>query len=209
MTQPSPHCSHASSPAVLPSARRRRRRRGQSLVEFSLVAPLFFFLAFGMVDFGRAIYYENMLTSAAREGARIAILPDNPCNTIYGSSNNNGATSCTGSGSGNGTTVCGAIKAQAALVGTWSCTEGGTLPATGSADTAYVEVDQYPASNTPCTTSLAAGVTPPSASTPRSGGNLPILVTIRYYYRPLTPFISNWFPSTYYLSSTSCVRPEY
>jgi len=200
--------STAPSRVILPSAR-RAGRRGQSLVEFALVAPLFFFLAFGMVDFGRAIYYENMLTSAAREGARIAILPDNPCNTIYGTSNSNGSTTCSGSSSGTGTTVCGAIRAQAAMVGTWSCTEGGTLPATGSPDTAYVQVEQYPASNTPCTTSLAQGVTPPSTTTPRSGGNLPILVTIRYYYRPLTPFISNWFPASYYLSSTSCVRAEY
>lgn len=202
MTPLSPR--HLPSPPSVPlsPARRPRRRharhRGQSLVEFALISPLLFFLAFGMVDLGRAIYYENALTNAAREGARIAILSDNPCNTEYGESS---TTNC-GTPTGTGTTVCGAVKAQAGMIGSWSCTDGGVLPATGTADTAYVQVDQYSASTTPCTGTA-------SQTTPRSSGNLPISVTVRYYYRPLTPLLSNLFPSTFYIASTSCVRPEY
>ncbi len=52
----------------------RRRRRGQALVEFSLVAPIFFFLIFAIIDFGRYVYYVQVLNNAAREGARYAIV---------------------------------------------------------------------------------------------------------------------------------------
>jgi Flp pilus assembly protein TadG len=54
--------------------RRRITRRGQALVEFSLVAPLFFFLLFAIIDFGRYVYYVQIINNAAREGARYAIV---------------------------------------------------------------------------------------------------------------------------------------
>jgi hypothetical protein len=53
---------------------RRRRRRGQALVEFSLVAPIFLLLLFSIIEFGRAVYYIQILNNAAREGARYAIV---------------------------------------------------------------------------------------------------------------------------------------
>jgi TadE-like protein len=55
-------------------ARMRRRGRGQALVEFALVAPMFFFLIFAIVDFGRYVYYVQVLNNAAREGTRYAIV---------------------------------------------------------------------------------------------------------------------------------------
>jgi Flp pilus assembly protein TadG len=59
-----------------PDARMTRRRRsvGQAMVEFALVAPLFFFLLFAIIDFGRYVYYVQILNNAAREGARYAIV---------------------------------------------------------------------------------------------------------------------------------------
>ena len=53
------------------------RSRGQALVEFALVAPFFFLLLFSIVEFGRAIYYVQILNNAAREGARYAIVHGN------------------------------------------------------------------------------------------------------------------------------------
>ncbi len=50
------------------------RSRGQALVEFSIVAPLFFLLLFAIIDFGRYVYYVQILNNAAREGARYAIV---------------------------------------------------------------------------------------------------------------------------------------
>ncbi|HEX8939225.1 MAG TPA: TadE family protein [Candidatus Limnocylindrales bacterium] len=62
---------------------RRRRSRGQALLEFSLVIPVFLTLFMGIVDFGRVVWAQNSLASAAREGARFAIVHggslSNPC----------------------------------------------------------------------------------------------------------------------------------
>ena len=50
--------------------------RGQGLVEFALVVPLFLILLFGMIEFGRAWMTKNILTGAAREAVRIyAVIP--------------------------------------------------------------------------------------------------------------------------------------
>jgi Flp pilus assembly protein TadG len=59
-----------------PGARvaRRKRSRAQAMVEFALVAPIFFLLLFGIIDFGRYVYYVQILNNAAREGARYAIV---------------------------------------------------------------------------------------------------------------------------------------
>lgn len=51
-----------------------RRHGGQALAEFALVAPIFFLLLFGIIDFGRYVYYVQVLNNAAREGARYAIV---------------------------------------------------------------------------------------------------------------------------------------
>jgi len=40
---------------------RRQRCDGQATVEFALLAPLFFLLVIGIVDFGRAVYFYNCL----------------------------------------------------------------------------------------------------------------------------------------------------
>jgi Flp pilus assembly protein TadG len=45
--------------------------RGQSLVEFALIIPLFLLLMFAIVDFGMGFYSWITVTNAAREGARI------------------------------------------------------------------------------------------------------------------------------------------
>lgn len=49
------------------------QRRGAAVVEFALVAPLFFLLVFGVVEFGQAFMVSQLLNSAAREGARVAV----------------------------------------------------------------------------------------------------------------------------------------
>ena len=59
------------------ASHQRRSSRGQGLVEFAMIAPLFFLLLLGIVEFGRAIYYVQILNNAAREGARYAIVHGN------------------------------------------------------------------------------------------------------------------------------------
>jgi hypothetical protein len=52
----------------------RSHSRAQALVEFALVAPIFFLILFSIIDFGRYVYYVQVLNNAAREGARYAIV---------------------------------------------------------------------------------------------------------------------------------------
>ena len=62
---------------------RRPRSTGQALVEFTLIIPIFLSLLMGIFDFGRVVWASNSLASAAREGARFAIVhggsPMDPC----------------------------------------------------------------------------------------------------------------------------------
>lgn len=48
--------------------------RGQALVEFAVIIPIFLLLLVAIFDLGRAVFAYNTLTNAAREGARIAIV---------------------------------------------------------------------------------------------------------------------------------------
>jgi Flp pilus assembly protein TadG len=52
----------------------RSNRRGAAAVEFAIVAPVFFLLVFGMIEFGRMVMVQQVITNASREGARIAVL---------------------------------------------------------------------------------------------------------------------------------------
>lgn len=53
-----------------------RRQGAQALVEFALIASLFFLLFFVVLDGGRAIYSWTTVAEAAREGAHAAELTD-------------------------------------------------------------------------------------------------------------------------------------
>lgn len=52
----------------------RDRSRGQALVEFALVVPIFVLILVGILDLGRGVYAYNTLNNAAREGSRLAIV---------------------------------------------------------------------------------------------------------------------------------------
>ncbi|MDQ2913515.1 MAG: pilus assembly protein [Chloroflexota bacterium] len=51
-----------------------RGEGAQTLVEFALVLPLFLLLVTGLFDVARAVWEENTLAYAAREGTRYAIV---------------------------------------------------------------------------------------------------------------------------------------
>lgn len=78
------------------AATRRRRpvrssgESGQTLVEFALVLPLFLLVVLGVIDLARAVWHENTLAFAAREGTRYAIVhgagsdaPSGPGSSTY------------------------------------------------------------------------------------------------------------------------------
>jgi Flp pilus assembly protein TadG len=58
---------------------KHERGRGQALVEFAIILPVFFLVVAGMFDFGLGIYSDLTLVNAAREGARLGVI--DPGNT--------------------------------------------------------------------------------------------------------------------------------
>src|SRR5207253_5344496 len=59
--------------------------RGQELVEFGITITLFMTIALGVITFGHAFMVANMVTHAARDGARLASIwsgRTGPCGLI-------------------------------------------------------------------------------------------------------------------------------
>lgn len=54
--------------------KRYTARRGTAVVEFAVIAPIFLLLVFGIIEFGRLVNVQSVVTNAAREGARVGVL---------------------------------------------------------------------------------------------------------------------------------------
>jgi Flp pilus assembly protein TadG len=65
-------------------ARQRRNisERGTAIVESAIILPVFFLLLFGVFEAGRFMNTQQVLTDAAREGARLAVTPLTQTNTL-------------------------------------------------------------------------------------------------------------------------------
>jgi Flp pilus assembly protein TadG len=78
----------------------KRNERGASLLEFTIVALIFFTSLFGVLEFGRLLWVHNTLRDAARRGARYAVIRKNDAAgiaavqkmVVYGDPNANPAT---------------------------------------------------------------------------------------------------------------------
>ncbi|HLE18734.1 MAG TPA: TadE family protein [Syntrophales bacterium] len=55
-----------------------KQEKGQSLVEFAILLPVFLLILVGIAEFGRGWMTKNILTGAAREGARVAAVQLDP-----------------------------------------------------------------------------------------------------------------------------------
>ena len=64
----------------------KNEERGQAVVEFALVAIIFFIVVFGTMDVGRAVWNYNTLAQATREGARFAVVHGDRCDSEPGCS---------------------------------------------------------------------------------------------------------------------------
>ncbi len=58
--------------------RKSTRRRGASVVEMAVISPILITLVFGIIEFGWAFMVRQMLTNAAREGARVSAIQPFP-----------------------------------------------------------------------------------------------------------------------------------
>jgi len=56
--------------------------RGAALLEVALTLPLVLFVSVGIFEFGRAYQTWQVLTNAAREGARVAVLPNQTSDAV-------------------------------------------------------------------------------------------------------------------------------
>jgi Flp pilus assembly protein TadG len=67
--------SVSTKPRINTTKRRRwqRSRLGAAVTEFAIVAPVFFMMVVGFIEFGRALMVQQVLINASRVGARQAI----------------------------------------------------------------------------------------------------------------------------------------
>jgi len=147
----------------------RQRRRGQTLVEFALVFPIFILLLFAVIDGGRYIFLSSALSNAAREGARLGSVEaywtgrsDPSCGTAGGP-------------------VCPADTTQ--LINHITAAANRQMAPFGTVQNLYLScVD---AAGTP----PSGNWTSTSCGAPGAGGQLSVRVT--YTWDALTPVISN------------------
>lgn len=82
--QPAPRprpTAPSSGPSRAPQRALLSATSGQALVEFALVVPILLILVLGVIDFGRAWHAYQVITDAAREGARLAVVARTPSAT--------------------------------------------------------------------------------------------------------------------------------
>lgn len=60
----------------------RRQQAGAAIIEFALVALLFFTLLLGIMEFGRWLFTLNAASEATRWGARLAVVCGSPADKI-------------------------------------------------------------------------------------------------------------------------------
>jgi Flp pilus assembly protein TadG len=161
----------------------RNGRRGQGLVEFALVAPVFLLLLLGILDFGRVGFYFVQGSSLARTAARWASVYDTSgagltdaqiLSNILGQANS--ATIPISQPGG-----CGTATPPKPPVALSACQQ----PPLGQA---YLFIDR---------SNAGFGATTPY-----------ILVSVVYAFRPTTPMLSD-LTGTIYVVATSAMDTEW
>ena len=70
------------------NATRTSARRGAAMVEFAVVAPMFFLFVLGLLEFGRGMMVQAQLTAAAEIGARNGSMDGAQTSTVTSAVNN-------------------------------------------------------------------------------------------------------------------------
>jgi hypothetical protein len=81
------HCGVVDMKNCMSGLRRTRRdqrapRRGQALAEMAIILPVLLLLVFGIIEMSNAWRTFQVVTNAAREGARVAILDNSDVTDI-------------------------------------------------------------------------------------------------------------------------------
>ena len=127
----------------------RMSARGQTIVEFALVLPIFLLIVFGIFDFGRIVFLQSQLENAVREGVRtgIGMTANNKTPAQIASAVRDRVRSQTG--------LAGASVAQSCSPA--SCAYGASITVSGSLTTSFVA------------SGLLPGISPPTLSAAASG----------------------------------------
>ena len=59
-----------------------KKKRGQAIVEFALILPVFKLILLGIMEFGLVFHQYLVVTAASREGARVAALGGSDAETL-------------------------------------------------------------------------------------------------------------------------------
>jgi len=75
-----------------PAGGRRKRRQGSTIVQVAIVLPVILLFLFGILEYSRYVMLLQVMTNAAREGCRYAVMHTDPVvigATTYGSATSN------------------------------------------------------------------------------------------------------------------------
>ncbi len=168
-----------------PPSRGRRQQRGQTLVEFALVAPLLLTVIFGTIEFCFLYQSTNTVSFAAREGARVgAVL--GPTDIAADSKILQAIFSATSGGAA-------LLFSQITMIEIFKSSESGSVPATLASCKQAPNEDVYDGQGNVCNTN-ACPVTIvcwPPASRNATFNNADYLgVRITFAYNWVTSFVS-------------------
>ena len=199
-----------------------RSQRSQAMTEFALIGPILLVIILLIIDFGRGIYYFVTIDNAANEGARVAVRssadPGSPTTLPRDSD------------------VVAAIQNRTAAVflsqkcpnGPIDVSAGGYPPANVGwiyitevpAPNAYVDPNNQPpnapggqpkvASSNGCDAIVPVGTPLPGSQIATT--NVPLQVTIRYNFVPVTPLVqrlANTINVPLVLQAYAIYRTEY
>jgi len=166
------------------------------MVEMALISPFLVMTLLMVIDCGRAAYDYATLAGAAREGARAAIT--------------------TGSNRPDNNRVIGAVRTNAIGVqlNPAGCVNNPPPPSPAmAANTGLIYVGapsgaDPTSANAPSGQAASAGGAC-NAIIPSYAGHYPLAITIKYNFKPLTPFGSQFFPTGIVMTVTSTMSTEY
>jgi Flp pilus assembly protein TadG len=170
------------------NSRTRSGQSGQALVEFALIGSMMLILVLGVIDFGRAIFYKEVLSDLSRTGSNLA--SRGPCDTLNACLTTAANAVITEPSdlnmAANGLVIVTAVQANS----------------TGTTNTIIGQVSQGGISGSSKIGSLNGPVNLPVTATPLPPANQTIYVTeVFYKFTPITPigkFMTIVFPSTLY-----------
>ena len=197
-----------------------RSQRSQGITEFALIAPVILLMTFGIIDFGRGLYFYITLQQAANEGARVAVRASDFIDANGVGCSPPAYVHCWPTDAD----VATAVQVHAVTEVLANPCPNGPIPNGGNP----VGSAQLPASNTGwifITDPSAAGNGIPNG--PRGGlgtlpapgpgcntitpavGNEPIKVTLWFNFQPITPIIQQVVGNRIVITAYAVYRAEY